>query len=243
LVNPPAFAFKPRFKTYATFPNGILYIASVLERYGHKVQIYDNVIDSREAKDFIPFKPDIVGFSVITGPNIEAAITQSKEFKRLMPGVKIVWGGAHPSILPQQTLAQPYIGYLVIGAGEETLLELAQYLEKGNIKLSEIKGLAQKENGQININEPRPFIKNLDELPDPAWHLVDVPKYWEITLNSSRGCPFRCTFCYNTAFHKRYLGDFSASTGGFWGLGIHAGRRVPESISASLSRNLQQSWQ
>ena len=211
LVSPSTVVYNPLVKTYATFPNGILYMASVLEKHGHKVQIYDSNIDSREAKDFTPFNPDIVGFSVLTSPNMVAAIAQSKEFKRIMPGVKIVWGNVHPSILPQQTLAEPYIDYVVIGAGEYTLLELVEHLEKGHTtRLSEIKGLAHKENGQININEPRPFIKNLDELPDPAWHLVDVPKYWEITLNSSRGCPFHCTYCYNTAFHKRYRGDFSA---------------------------------
>jgi len=209
LVNPPAFSFKPRFKTYATFPNGILYMAAVLEEHGHEVRVYDNVIDFGEPKDFIPFKPDVIGFSVVTGPNIDAAITQSKEFKEIMPGVKIVWGGSHPSILPQQTLAEPYIDYVVIGAGEYTLLELIEHLEKGDT-LGDIKGLAFKEAGRIVINAPRPFIKDLDELPDPAWHLVDVNKYWDITLSTSRGCPFSCTFCYNGAFHKSYRAELSA---------------------------------
>jgi len=211
LVSPSTVLYSSLVKTYATFPNGILYIGAVLEKHGHEVQIYDGNIDSRQPKDFIPFSPDIVGFSVLTGPNIDAAIAQSIEFKNIMPGVKVVWGNVHPSILPQQTLTEPYIDYVVIGAGEYTLLELVEYLEKGRTtRLSEIKGLAHKENSNIIINEPRPFIKNLDELPDPAWHLVDVPKYWDITLNTSRGCPFRCTFCYNTAFHKGYRADFSA---------------------------------
>jgi radical SAM superfamily enzyme YgiQ (UPF0313 family) len=126
-----------------------------------------------------------------------------------MPGVKIVWGGAHPSILPEQTLAAPDIDYIVIGAGEYILLELIEHLEKGD-KLGDIKGLAYKEKGRIIINEPRPFIKDLDELPDPAWHLVDVSKYWDITLSTSRGCPFNCTFCYNGAFHKNYRAELSA---------------------------------
>ena len=210
LVDPPALAFKPRFKTYATFPNGILYIASVLEKEGHEVQIYDNVIDEREPKDFIPFNPDIIGFSVVTGPHIDAAITQSQEFKKIIPGVKIVWGGSHPSILPEQTLSEPYIDYIVIGAGEYTLLELVKYLENGHTSLEVIKGLAHKKDGSIIINEPRPFIKDLDTLPDPAWHLVDVSKYWDITLNTSRGCPFKCTFCYNSAFHKSYRAELPA---------------------------------
>jgi len=190
LVSPSTVLYSSLVKTYATFPNGILYIGAVLEKHGHEVQIYDGNIDSRQPKDFIPFSPDIVGFSVLTGPNIDAAIAQSIEFKNIMPGVKVVWGNVHPSILPQQTLTEPYIDYVVIGAGEYTLLELVEYLEKGRTtRLSEIKGLAHKENSNIIINEPRPFIKNLDELPDPAWHLVDVPKYWDITLNTSRPAP------------------------------------------------------
>lgn len=197
-------------KTYATFPNGLLYIAAVLEKHGHQVQIYDNNIDLREPKDFIPFAPDIVGFSALTGPDIVQAIAQSIEFKKIMPRVKVVWGNVHPSTLPEQTIREPYIDYVVIGAGEYTLLELVQHLENGIIKLGEIKGLVYKKAGRIFKNEPRPFIKDLDELPDPAWHLVDVKKYWAITLNTSRGCPFRCTFCYNTSFHKGYRGDLSA---------------------------------
>jgi radical SAM superfamily enzyme YgiQ (UPF0313 family) len=199
----------PLVKTYATFPNGLLYRAAVLEEHGHEVRIYDSNIDHRQPGDFISFKPDIIGFSVLTGPNMDAAITQSREFKDIMPGAKIVWGNVHPSILPEQTLAEPYIDYVVIGAGEYTLLELIEHLEKGD-KLGDIKGLAYKEKGRIIINEPRPFIKDLDELPDPAWHLVDVGKYWSVTLNTSRGCPFNCTFCYNTAFHRKYRGDLSA---------------------------------
>ena len=210
LVNPVTLAYRRVYtKGHSTFPNGIIYMASVLEKHGHEVQVYDVFIDSREPKDFVSFSPDIVGFSVITSPNIEAAIAQSKEFKRIIPGVKVVWGGVHPSILPEQTLREPYIDYVAIGAGEYTLLELVQCLGNGHMKLEEIKGLAYKKDGQIFINEPRPFIKNLDELPDPAWHLVDAKKYSNITLCTGRGCPFRCAFCYNIAFYKRHTSTFT----------------------------------
>ena len=209
LVSPSTVVHNPLVKTYATFPNGILYIAAVLEEHGHEVRVYDGNIDHRRPGDFISFKPDVIGFSVLTGPNMDAAIAQSREFKEIIPGSKIVWGNVHPSILPQQTLVESYIDYVVIGAGEYTLLELIEHLEKGDT-LGDIKGLAFKEEGRIVINAPRPFIEDLDELPDPAWDLVDVNKYWSVTLNSSRGCPFSCTFCYNTAFHRKYRGDFSA---------------------------------
>jgi radical SAM superfamily enzyme YgiQ (UPF0313 family) len=210
LVSPSTTVHSTFVKTYATFPNGILYIAAVLEKAGHNIQIYDANIDSRQPIDFIPFNPDVIGFSVLTGPNMDSAITQSKKFKTILPATKIVWGNVHASILPKQALAEDYIDYVVIGAGEYTLLELVDHLENGQYNLDEIRGLAHKKNGRIIINEPRPFIKNLDDLPDPAWHLVDASRYWEATLNSSRGCPYRCTYCYNTGFHKKYRADFSA---------------------------------
>lgn len=209
LVNPTT-ADQPGFAKYATFPNGILYLAAVLEKHGYDVEIYDNNVDRREPKDFLATSPDIIGFSVLTGRSISNAITQSIEFKRILPRAKIVWGGVHPSLLPEQTIAEPYIDYVVIGEGEYTLLELVQHLERNAIKLEEIKGLAYKENSKVTVNEPRSFLKSLDELPDPAWHLVNVKKYSDSTLNTSRGCPFRCTFCYNLAFNKGNMRSFSA---------------------------------
>jgi radical SAM superfamily enzyme YgiQ (UPF0313 family) len=212
LVNAVAQSYKEYYAgdAYTTFPAGILSIAAVLEKNGHEVKVLDGCIDSREPKDYATFNPDIVGFSVITGPNLDGSITQAKELKEVMPEVKVIWGNVHPSVLPEQTLAESYIDYLTIGAGEYTLLELIQYLENGNPKLEEIKGLAFKRNGKVIINETRPFIKNLEELPNPAWHLVDVMKYSVIGLNTSRGCPNRCSFCYNKSYNKGYTGFISA---------------------------------
>ena len=205
----PFRSFNPRW-TFPKFPDEVLSAAAVLEKYGHEVQICDNNVDTRQPKDFISFNPDIIGFSVVTGPQITSAIAQSKEFKKIMPGVKVVWGGVHPSLLPEQTIIEPYIDYVVIGAGEYTFLDLVQYLENGHTRLEEIKGLVYKENGKIFKNEPRSFIENLDELPDPAWHLIDFKKYrGHVVLNASRGCPHRCTFCANTAFYKGYRADLS----------------------------------
>jgi len=191
-------------KTYCTLPNGILYIAAVLEKHGYEVMVYDNNIDLRQPADFLSFKPDLIGFATLTGPDINGAIEQSIAFKKLLPGVKIVWGNVHASILPEQVLKEPFVDFVVIGAGEYTLLELVDYLEKKQGNLGDIKGIAYRENGGVKVNLQRPFIKDLNELPDPAWHLVDMKKYSAVSLNTSRGCPFRCTFCYNLPFHKGY---------------------------------------
>lgn len=210
LVNPGT-EYKPRFRTYAVFPNGILYIAAMLEKHGHQVQIFDNVVSELTPPDYArDFTPDVIGFSVLTGPCIANALVQSKEFKELLPETKIVWGNVHPTCATEQTLAEEAIDFIVRGDGEYTFLDLIEHLEKGNDNYSEIQGLAWKdEQNKVTINPPRSFIDNLDELPDPAWHLIDVPKYWDITINTSRGCPFKCTFCYNIPFHQGHRADLS----------------------------------
>ena len=209
LVN-PARKHLATFGHHSVFPNSLLYIAAVLEKAGHEVRIYDNQVDLREPKDFVEFNPQLVGFSVLSGPNIAEAIAQTKQFRALLPGSRIVWGNVHPSVLPQQTIAEDFIDYLCVGAGEYCMVDLANHLQTSAPVIDKIKGLVWKNNGKIVTNEPSEFIKNLDELPDPAWHLIDVPKYWEKSLNTSRGCPSKCTFCYSPLFYKGYSGDLSA---------------------------------
>jgi len=210
LVNPSLWANASSAKTYATFPNGLLYIASVLEKGGHSVRIYDQVVEGNIPESVFDFKPDLIGLSATTSPSITAAQKLSIKFKEKLPEAKIVWGGIHPSLLPEQTIDEGYIDFIVIGAGEYTMLELADKLNSNQDKLSEIAGLCFKRDGEVIINKPRPFIDDLNSLPDPAWHLLDFSKYWDITINTSRGCPFKCTFCYNNPFHKGYRAELSA---------------------------------
>ena len=208
LINPGP-PFDPATQPYVTFPNGLLYIAAILEKAGHDVQVYDCNTDSRRPADFVKFNPAVIGLSILSSPYVTDAIALAEEFKELLPGARLIMGGVHASALPEQTMQEPYLDYIAIGAGEYTLLELLDYLENGG-DIDLIKGLVHRKGGKVVINEARPFIKDLDELPDPAWHLLDVKKYWDFTLNTSRGCPFRCFFCYNVGFHKGYRGDLSA---------------------------------
>ncbi|XUW99616.1 MAG: radical SAM protein [Dehalogenimonas sp.] len=216
LVNPAkrfkGFLGKTRSLQPTVLPNSLLFIGAVLERGGHQVMIWDQQVDARKPQDlFNMFKPQLIGFSVSVGGIISEAIAQSIEFKRLGPSIKVVWGNVHPSMLPEQTLAEDYVDFVIIGSGEYTMLELVDQLEKGDpTRLVNLKGLAFKRDGKVIVNPDRPFIKDLDELPDPAWHLVPMEDYWERSLNTSRGCPSRCIFCYNPPFHKGQLGEFSA---------------------------------
>jgi anaerobic magnesium-protoporphyrin IX monomethyl ester cyclase len=209
LVNPGT-NLRPGLRTCAFFPEGLIFLAAVLEKSGHEVQIYDNDIDQRKPADFLTFKPSLIGYSVLTTTSIPLAIDQSREFRVLFPRAKIVWGNVHPSLAPEGTIKEDYIDYLVIGAGEEPIIKLVSHLETGVPGLKDIPGLVYKEREKILINTPASELKNLDELPDPAWHLIEINKYWAFSLSTSRGCPFSCTFCYNSAFHAGQRGEFSA---------------------------------
>ncbi len=97
---------KPGLESYAFFPNGLLFLAAVLEKGGHEVQIYDNATDQRKLVDFLTFNPSLIGFSVLTTPDILLAIAESKMFRVLFPKAKIVWGGVHPSLTPNETIRE-----------------------------------------------------------------------------------------------------------------------------------------
>ena len=194
---------------YTKFPDELLSIAAVLEKRGHQVMLHDANLGDRTAESFADFNPGLVGLSVSTGC-VADSIKKAVEFKKVFPGIKTVWGFRHPSALPEQTLLEDYVDYVIIGAGEYTLLELAEHLDKGIGRVEEINGLASKNGADIVVNAPRAFLKNLDELPDPAWHLVDPKKYWDVSIITSRGCPYTCTFCADATFYKGNVSDLSA---------------------------------
>ena len=117
-------------------------------------------------------------------------------------------GGPHVTLVPKEFLEEAKnVDIAVIGEGEYAMLEIAQHFE-GKKQLSEIQGIAYRQNGEVIVNPPRPFIENLDELPYPAYDLVDMEQYLEpkkigyrsfqdraISMITSRGCPFNCCFC------------------------------------------------
>jgi magnesium-protoporphyrin IX monomethyl ester (oxidative) cyclase len=153
-------------------------------------------------------KPDIVG---IAGPftcQIENALKVAEITKQANPKILTVVGGPHVTTVPQGFLEEAKnVDIAVFGEGEYALLEIAQYFE-GKKQLNEILGIAYRQNGKVVVNPKRPFLENLDELPFPAYHLVDMEYYLSnkrigyrsfqdraISMVTSRGCPFNCCFC------------------------------------------------
>jgi len=166
---------------------------------------------------FDQLKPDLVGVTSLTGPAILDGLMVSRLAKER--GAQVVWGGTHASLLPEQTLQNPYIDFVVMNEGEVTFRELIEAIELHR-GYKNILGLAYKENGEIQLNPERPFIQDLDALPMPAWNLVPVERYIykytkarrKIVMVTSRGCLFRCSFCYVIDFHKRKYRGRSAGS-------------------------------
>jgi len=197
-------------------PLGLAYIASYLERYSFKVRIIDaNAlrIDDEKVVDLIGERPpEIVGITAMT-PYIFSAWKIAKSIKQKFPSSLVVLGGHHPSVLPEESLKKGFIDLVVIGEGEETMKEIACWRRAGSPNLEEIKGIAYKSEKEICYTEPRPLIEDLDELPFPARHLFDFPQRYTpsackklpvAAIFTSRGCPYRCTFCHFDLFGKRF---------------------------------------
>ncbi len=193
-------------------PFGIMYVADALEQIGFTVKLFHETEDFVDAfaRQVADERPLFVGFSTITGPQLRPTIEASKRVHAF--GVPVVWGGVHATIMPLDVLQEDYVDFAVVNEGEETAQELAQMLAWHKPPLwSSVKGLAYKEaDGTPMFHAERPFIENLDRFR-PRWEKIPVERYLiqsgeyqrAIPVYISRGCPFRCGFCYNEVVMKR----------------------------------------
>ena len=192
-------------------PLGLLYVGDALNKEGYNVDIHhctkDQILDL--ARHIAKRDPLFVGFSVVTGFSTRYSLEMSREIKR-RSDTPIVWGGPHPTLLPEQCLSEPWIDLVVLGEGEETSVELARALEK-KTDLNNVRGIGYKKEGKTRLTPRRPFIKDLDKYR-LNWELIEVKNYlYEhiegyrrvLSYVSSRGCPHRCGFCYNLVANRR----------------------------------------
>ncbi len=188
---------------------GLGYIAAFLRENGYTVTILDPEAQGISYPLLISkikaYNPDLIGISATT-PDFSNALKITGLIRKDIDAF-VVLGGIHASSLPEYIL-QRYpdkFDALCIGEGEITTLEICRFLQ-GKIKsLSDIKGICFRNGGTITRTAPRPFIQDLDSLPFPARELVDLRLYRPNAFNfrkgktatiiTSRGCPYRCTFC------------------------------------------------
>lgn len=189
---------------WVLFLTGLLYIASMLERNGIEVQIYDTQIDQRSLNEVLTtYKPDIVGITC-SSALVYSTFQVAQRVKSFSERIPVVVGGVHPTVLPDEMLADRNIDMVVRGEGERAMVELVRTLE-ANGSLEGIQGLSFKGNSGIIHNPPRAPEIDLDTLPFPARHLISMEKYhispdWFIRrpfdrVLTARGCPYRCIFC------------------------------------------------
>src|SRR5207249_4416574 len=116
--------------------------------------------------------------SLVTGPMIRETVQMARAVKSLYPDLPIVLGGWHPSLLPDQTLAAEYVDVVVVGQGEESLLEVVRHIEAGE-SLRGIAGVGYKQDGRIAFNPTR-ALRPLAEMPPKAYHLADFDAYQRV---------------------------------------------------------------
>ncbi|MBN1654677.1 MAG: B12-binding domain-containing radical SAM protein [Deltaproteobacteria bacterium] len=197
-------------RKYYKLPLSLLCVSRYL------VDCYDvTIIDQRLDKNWrktlkreLDLNPVCVGTTCLTGEQIKFALQISQHVKSIS-NIPMVWGGIHASIMPEQTVANPNIDIVVQGEGEISFFELVEALARGE-SIETIAGVWYKRHGEIFHTAPRDFA-DLNSFPPVPYELVDINAYSPlISLETSRGCPFRCRYCYNTNFNRGTWRSLSA---------------------------------
>ena len=198
----------PKCKTeeisHLQIPLGLCYIASYI-RKKHDVMIYDEPVEKKSLKKLIDnFNPDVIGFSFTT----QSAYRAYQLVKKFKKNKLCVAGGIHSTFRPEEALENGF-DVVVLGEGERTFLKILDALELKK-KIEIIRGIAYRKNGIVTKTKPYKMIKNLDKIPLPSWDLLDMAKYEQGAITTSRGCPFNCAYCaskkyYNRTFRQRSI--------------------------------------
>ena len=195
-------------------PLGLLAIGSVLKRAGHQVKILDlrisNSPDEELSSVMKSFNPQVVGIGVMT-IECKYGFIDAAKVKKLNPDVTIIFGGPHCSHEPRFILNDPNVDLMVSGEGDLTIAELIDALEQGR-DIENIAGIAYKKNGSYIRTADRPVIRDLDKF-DQEYDLINLERYFNfqssmdffpvfrnkrfLPLVTSRGCPFKCTYCHD----------------------------------------------
>lgn len=186
---------------------GIEYLSGSLKRAGHKTDLVlfkDIKGFKREMKQTIEsFNPDFICFSVVTD-NYLLSCELSKIIKEIK-NIPIIFGGIQVTSCPEEVISKEFIDYIVLGEGDEAIVDLVE-----NPEDTTIKNVWFKKNGKIIKNELRPLIQNLDELPFPDKKIFyEKAPYlvYDYYCMTSRGCPNSCSYCFNNYLKKLYCGQ------------------------------------
>lgn len=228
LVRPPSIVSRYAVAAPLTPPLGLAYLAATVREAGHQVQVVDGVgeglrkprlwkqstllrgLTFEEIAGRIQPEPDVIGISCMFSSEWPFAHQLIRVLKQAWPGSLLVGGGEHFNAVPEQSLEScPELTACVMGEGEETFLEFLERVSSST-PLEEVAGLAYRSReGSIKRNGPRGRIRNVDDIPWPAWDLIPLESYLDLELGlatlhgrsmpmlATRGCPFQCAFCSN----------------------------------------------
>lgn len=194
-------------------PLGLMCLAAYLEKETlHEITILDcpaeGIGHERLKGEIQKISPDVIGLTAMTFTLIDV-IKVAKNAKQANPDIKIILGGPHVIIYPNETMNIPEIDFLVLGEGERTLKLLLDSIHDPQ-KLIEVKGIVFRDNHNIINTGSADFVENIDSLPFPARHLLPYKKYFSVvsqrkpvtTMFTSRGCPYKCLFCNRPQFGR-----------------------------------------
>ena len=206
----------PRKEQYydLSYPNiGILYLIAYLRKHygqGLEVRYLEGQASLEDHIRLIAeFQPDVYGLSFALWTATLAYRTLNAVKKRY-PDLHTICGGPQPTADPEEVFTKSAVDCCCLGEGEETFLEYVRAMSMGQTNLSDIPGLSWRgPDGNMEQSAKRAFIKKLDDIPEPAWDLVDFSKYAGMHIHQaspqthllvSRGCPFDCNFCANAVW-------------------------------------------
>lgn len=185
-------------------PLGLAYLAAAIRRPGREVVILDAEalgLPDPHLPDVIPPDATLIGVTATT-LSWPAVRRLSAILAARFPKAVLVAGGPHLTAFPEDSLAASAFHAVVVGEGENSLAELAARVEAGR-PFADVAGCAIRlSDGSVRVNQPIPWVENLDAIPFPALDLLPMSRYRSVmvrepftTMVTARGCPFRCAFC------------------------------------------------
>jgi anaerobic magnesium-protoporphyrin IX monomethyl ester cyclase len=212
--------FPSYFSDEAAPPLALIHLAAPLVARGYEVRIVDSAVAADPIQEVLAACEGAVclGISMVTGPMITEAVHVAQAVRARYPGLPIVAGGWHASILPEQTLRAECVDAVVKGQGEITFLEIVERYAARERDLSGIAGCLYKKDGQVVWNADRGYT-DINQLPRRPFELVDMEAYarkcgglrW-LLYCTSHGCPWDCSYCSNASVYGRNWKPLRAET-------------------------------
>jgi anaerobic magnesium-protoporphyrin IX monomethyl ester cyclase len=200
LINPG-----PKIMGDINMPIHLVALANPLLKNNYDPVLIDTRVDDYKDLDFNQFV--CVAISAIAGPILQVALDITDHIRKVNPNLPLIWGGPHPTLDPDSTIKDRRVDVAVLGDAEETFLKIVQAIDNGRSieDLGDIDNILFKKDGKI-VRTPI-VAEDFNKFNPLPYHLLDIRKYPntldKFEYSSSRGCPYRCTFCSSVTNSNR----------------------------------------